>query len=97
MKVDIVIGRLVNIILLGLLLSACGTVNVLMGVGYDVDDSVIGRNPIGELGIEAQFKEDSPWWSWWHHNSSYADGWPFNNNVSGRSDRLGVTYKFKVR
>jgi len=79
--------------------ATTGEVNVLMGVGYDVNsgDSVLGRNPISELGIEAQLEEDSSWWFQWHHNSSYADGWPFNDNDERPSDRLGFTYKFKIR
>ena len=69
-----------------------------MGVGYDVNsEQAIGHNPISELGIEAQFKEGSSWWAAWHHNSSYADGWPVNDNVSRPSNRIGVGYKFKVR
>ncbi len=80
------------------LLSGCGTVNVLMGVGHDMHSNPVhGRNHTSQLGIEAQFREGSPWWATSQHNSSYADGWPFNDIESGVSDRVGATYKFKVK
>ena len=89
-----------NLILLLLLgLSGCGTVNGLTGLSYDTHpgNPAYGRNPISEVGIEAQAKRNSDLWFFWRHNSSIVDGYPWNDNWDRASDRFGFEYRWKLK
>ncbi|KKL13274.1 hypothetical protein LCGC14_2527400, partial [marine sediment metagenome] len=65
-----------------LVMSGCGTINLVTGLSYDTHPSkpAYGANPISEVGIEVQAKRKSDFWFFWRHNSSIVDGWPWNDN-----------------
>ena len=79
-------------------LSGCGTIDLVTGLSYDAHPrDAFGANPIAEVGVEAQAKKDSPWWFFWRHNSSYIDGYPWNDNFDRASDRFGFEHRLRLK